>query len=114
VSGGKKARDFGIRFEHELSHWFDRPTTRSTRPGVHDDGGDIVIDGVVLEAKARHHGSDGSAPRWLVYSWFAEAERKCRDSELPALALKRPGVNVGGALLVVRLRDLGEVARRLA
>lgn len=111
---GRKARDFGIRFEHELSHWFNRPTTRSTRPGIHDDAGDIVINGVILEAKARHKTVNGAAPPWRLWNWFADTESKCGDGQLPAVALKRPGFNVGGALLVIRLEDLHEIARRLA
>lgn len=114
MSAGRAAREFGIRFEHELSHFLGRPTTRSQRPGVHDDGGDLVIDGVLLEAKARHLGANRSAPKWSVWAWFADAESKCRNDQLPVLALKRPGLNAGACLIVLRLRDLSEVARRLA
>lgn len=111
---GKQARDFGIRFERELADFIGRPTTRSQRPGIHDDGGDLVIDGVVLEAKARHLGAGNTSPKWMVWTWFRQVEEKCRDGQLPALALKRPGWTAGGCLLVVRLEDLREIARRLA
>lgn len=110
----KAARDFGIRFERELSHFLGRPTTRSQRPGIHDDAGDVIVDGVVLEAKARHLGAGNTSPKWMVWTWFRQVESKCAEDDLPALVLKRPGWTAGGSLLVVRLEDLNEIARRLA
>jgi hypothetical protein len=114
MSGGKAARDYGIRFEQDLAKHLGHPTTRSTRPGVHDDAADIAIPGICLEAKARHCGTGGTPPRWSLWSWFNDTEAKCTYDQLPAVALKRPGHPIGDTLLVVRLSDIHAIAERLA
>jgi hypothetical protein len=97
VSNGKAARLKGIRWERALASYFGTITTRSTRPGVHDDGGDVILPGWVVEAK--DHG------RWTVQAWFELTERKCRPGERPVLVLKRRQKPTGDALVVLRLSD---------
>lgn len=95
---GRSARRRGIAFEQELARYLGTVTTRSTRPGIHDDAGDVVLEGWTIEAK--------NVTRWQVQAWFTEVERKAElHGDRPALILKRPQRNTAGALLVVRLKD---------
>lgn len=114
MSGGAAGRQYGIRFERELARWFGCTTTRNSRPGLHDDAGDLVIDGVAVEAKARHCGTGGASPKWLIWSWMREIERKADDNQIPCLIVKRPGHATGRNLIIANLEDLNELARRLA
>lgn len=114
MSGGASARQYGIRFEQELARWFGCTTTRNSRPGLHDDAGDLLIEGVAVEAKARHCGTGGTPPRWSIWSWMRQIEQKADDSQIPCLIVKRPGQPVGRNLIIANLEDLNELARRLA
>ena len=98
---GASARRKGIRFEQELARHFGTVTTRSTRPGVHEDPGDVVLDDWVVEAK--------NHKRWSVALWFADVEVKADLYGLrPVLILSRPQRTMADSLVVVRLRDVTE------
>jgi hypothetical protein len=96
---GRSARRRGIAFEQELARYLGTVTTRSTRPGIHDDAGDVVWPDWTIEAK--------NVTRWQVQAWFTEVERKAGlYDNRPALIVKRPRRNMGDALLIVRLKDV--------
>ncbi len=99
MSGGAAARMKGIRWERAVAQYLGTQTTRSTRPGVHDDAGDVVMEnGLLLECK--DHGS------WRVQEWFSQIERKAGPDERPALILKRRQMATAEGLVVIRLGDL--------
>lgn len=96
---GAAARMKGIRWERAVAKYLGTHTTRSTRPGVHDDAGDVVMhNGLLLECK--DHGA------WRVQEWFAHIERKAEPDERPALILKRRQMATAEGLVVIRLGDL--------
>lgn len=97
---GKASRDKGRRWELALAHWFGTSTTANTRPGSHDDGGDVVPPAdlhAVIEAK--------DVGRWTVAAWFDHLTTKCTHGETPLLILKRRNRPTGDALVVMRLSD---------
>jgi hypothetical protein len=99
MSGGAAARMKGIRWERAVAQYLGTATTRSTRPGVHDDAGDVVMEnGLLLECK--DHGS------WRVQDWFSQIEKKAGPDERPALILKRRQMSTAYGLIVVRLGDV--------
>lgn len=97
ASRGRSARSAGIRFERAVAQFLGTRTTRSTRPGVHDDAGDVHLPGHVVECK--DHG------RWTVEAWWRELLAKAQPGETPVLVLKRRGQPIGEALVVQRLSD---------
>lgn len=94
---GKPARDAGIRWERAVAHWLGTVTTRSRAQGSHDDGGDVVLGGYVVECKDH--------ARWNLMAWWLHLESKLKDGDTPLLILKRRGHPTGDALVVTRLRD---------
>jgi hypothetical protein len=98
MSGGAAARMKGIRWERACAKFYGTATTRSTRPGVHEDGGDIVLPGWVVEAKDHD--------RWQVQRWFEDTEAKCVGDERPVLLLKRRNLSTSYGLVVVRMGDI--------
>lgn len=101
---GRYSRQKGRRFELQVAHYLDTVTTASTRAGVHDDGGDVVLDGWVIECKDHQ--------RWAVPSWWRALVAKVRPGERPALVLKWPGVaDPAEALVVMRLEDWDQMRK---
>jgi len=96
---GAAARMKGIRWERAVANYYGTSTTRSLRPGVHDDGGDIAMPNSML-VECKDHG------RWQVATWFDQIERKCGDEERPVLVLKRRQQPVAYGLVVMRVGDL--------
>jgi hypothetical protein len=96
---GRAARLKGIRFERAVAHWLETVTTRSQRPGIHDDAGDVVLDGFIVECRDRD--------RWELGAWWAALLVKAAALELePVLIVKRPGKPIGESLVVTRLRTI--------
>lgn len=96
-SRGRSARSAGIRFERAVAQFLGTRTTRSTRPGVADDAGDVVLPGHVVECKDH--------ARWTVDAWWRDLLAKRRGDEVPVLVLKRRGQPIGEALVIQRLSD---------
>ena len=88
---GLPARRRGIRFEQDVARWFGVPTTRSTRPGIHDDAGDVLLPGYVVECKSH------TVTR--LPQWWREVCAKCNSEDDPLLIVKVPGKSVGYALV---------------
>jgi hypothetical protein len=98
---GASARRKGIEFEQALARWFETITTRNTRPGLHDDAGDIVIPGWTVELKA------WDATTWTVRKWWTEvADKARRHHTRPMLILKVPRSPLGTSLVIARLEDI--------
>ncbi len=97
---GAAARMKGIRWERACAQFYDLATTRSTRPGIHDDGGDLDTGGQGLVIECKDHG------QWRVQHWFEQTEAKCREGERPLLLLKRRQRTTADGLVVVRMGDL--------
>lgn len=98
MSGGAAARMKGIRWERSVAKFYNTTTTRSTRPGVHDDAADIITDNNML-IECKDHSS------WRVQEWFDQVERKCAN-ERPVLVLKRRQRSTAEGLVVMRVGDL--------
>lgn len=95
---GAAARMKGIRWERAVAKYYGTATTRSTRPGVHDDAADIVMANDML-VECKDHG------RWQVAAWFDQVESKCGDQK-PVLVLKRRQRSTAEGLVVMRVGDL--------
>ena len=95
--------------EREVARRFGTVTTRNTRPGTWEDAGDIALMGWCIDVKAH------DSKRWAVRSWWESIETKARagNGDRPALVLKRPGLRLDYALVVVRLGDVSALADRL-
>ena len=95
---GRAARVRGIRWERAVASFLHTRTTRSTRPGVHDDPGDIILGGWVVECKDR--------ARWEIPRWWAETAAKAAAcGARPMLILKRRQRPTGDGIVVVAARD---------
>lgn len=94
----------GHEFERALARRWGVRTTRNTRPGVHEDAGDIPLPGLLVEAK--NHG------RWSVDTWFGEAESKATAEQAVALVLKRRRRPLGDSLVVITLDVFDELRSR--
>lgn len=92
---GASARKAGHDWERAIARRWGVNTTRNTRPGVHDDGGDILLPGYLAELK--------NTAVWRVAPWFAEAEAKASPDQRVALVLKRRHMAEGQALVVITL-----------
>lgn len=102
---GKPSRDRGIRWERDVSTFLGLPTTRSLRPGVHDDGGDIAADGWFLECK--DHG------RLRLPKWWDEMEAKLNPGQRPALIVKRRRHPTRAGFVYLAREDIGLPADRV-
>jgi len=98
--GGAAARMKGIRWERACAQFYGLPTTRSLRPGVHDDGGDLDGTSLGLILECKDHG------QWRVAHWFDELERKAHDDQVPVLLLKRRQQPTAAGLIVARMGDV--------
>lgn len=98
---GAAARRKGHSFERAVANFLGVRTTRSVRPGIHDDAGDIVLDGWLCEIRSR--------ARWSISLWFDVIEHKVLNGERPSLILHRPHRSLGDALVVMRLSDFRDL-----
>ncbi|GEM_PF-3271141 len=116
ASRGRGAAQRGARFERAVVGWLrDQWGLRAERirSGRSTDAGDIAWPDSdwLLDCK--------SQDRWSVLRWFADAEFEAAvESEAtgkrvrPVLVIDRPGTSdTGAALVVVALRDAGELLR---
>jgi len=78
---GASSRAKGVRFEQDVARYLETVTTRSVRPGIHDDAGDLVLPGWVLECK--DHG------RLELGPWLDKAARARADGDRAGLIVKR-------------------------
>jgi hypothetical protein len=96
---GRAARSKGIRFERAVAEALGTVTIRSLRPGVHDDGGDVVVPGFHVECRDR--------ARWAVNQWWHTTEVVADiHQDVPLLVIKRPMRPVLDALVVARMGDV--------
>ena len=103
VVSGASSRRKGVTFEQEVARYLGTVTTRSTRPGIHDDAGDVVVTGWFLECK--NHG------RLELGPWLDKAERLAGefDAELTALVVKRRNRFIGHSFVVMTLDTFKEL-----
>jgi hypothetical protein len=94
---GLPARRRGVRFEQEVARWLGTVTTRSTRPGIHDDAGDVLLPGFVVETK--------SHTRLALPAWWRELVAKVDTDDEPVLIVKQAGKTVAHALVYERADD---------
>lgn len=94
---GAPARRKGHSFERAVANFLGVKTTRNTRPGVHEDAGDLDLPGWCAELRSR--------ARWSVALWFDVIESKSLESEKPLLVMHRANRNVADALVVMRLSE---------
>lgn len=90
----------GIRWERACAQFYGLPTTRSLRPGVHDDGGDLDGSDLGLILECKDH------TQWRVQFWFDELERKALPDQTPVLLLKRRQQSTAAGLIVARIGDV--------
>ncbi len=102
-ASGSSARRAGHEWERQLARRWGVPTTRNTRPGVHDDGGDILLPGWYVEAK--------NTAAWRVNPWFYLAETNATPDLSIALVLKRRHRPEGDALVVITLDTYDELRK---
>ena len=81
-STGASARRAGHTFERDVARYLGVRTTRSVRPGIHDDAGDLVVDEWLLELKNYGHASANRIARW-----HTEARVKARAARLDHVAV---------------------------
>ena len=90
---GASARRKGHTFERELARDLGTSTTRNTRPGTHEDAGDLVLAGWYVEAKA--------CEAWRVEEWWKKATANAVDGQRVAVLMKRDQHNFAQSLVVV-------------
>lgn len=98
VARGRPAKARGVRWERAVAQYLGSRTTRSVAPGVHEDRGDVVWPGHVIECK--DHSRWG---RYELMQWFEQTERKAGDDDVPVLVIKRPQMPTSHGLVIVRL-----------
>jgi len=81
-STGASARRAGHTFERDVARYLGVPTTRSQRPGIHDDAGDLVIAGWCIELK-----NYGSPSRGQIAVWHQIAAEKAAVAGLDNVAV---------------------------
>lgn len=95
---GASARRAGHAFEREVANFLYTRTTRSMRPGVWEDMGDIALDGWCLECKNR-----AGVSHLTVLGWLDETERKAaRAGFNAAVVLKNRNHPIALARVVMR------------
>jgi hypothetical protein len=94
---GAAARRKGHTFERAVAKYLGVRTTRNTRPGTHEDAGDIVLPGWCAEIRSRAN--------WSVALWFDVIESKAEADQFPLLILHRMGRGTKDALVVMRLSE---------
>lgn len=100
---GAASRSKGIRFERAVADYLGTVTTRSVRPGVHEDGGDVVLGGWLVECK--DHG------RLELGPWSDKANAARLVGQMAALVVKRRQRPVGDSFVVMTLATFREVIR---
>ena len=94
---GAPARNKGHTFERAVANFLGTKTTRNTRPGTHEDAGDIALPGWCCEIRSR--------ARWSVALWFDVIEHKALAGENPLMVLHRAGRATKDSLVVMRLSE---------
>ena len=95
---GASARRAGHTFERDVARFLNTVTTRSQRPGVWEDMGDIALDGWVVECRNRQ-----AASHLVVMAWLADVEQKAaRVGHHAALVLKNRNRPIALARVVMR------------
>jgi len=100
---GAASRAKGVRFEQAVANYLGTVTTRSTRPGIHDDAGDVVLPGWLIECK--DHG------RLELGPWLDKAHRARLDGDRAALVVKRRQTAIAESFVVLTLATFRELLR---
>lgn len=100
---GAPARRKGHTFERAVARYLGVKTTRNTRPGTHEDAGDIALPGWCAEIRSR--------ARWSVSLWFDVIEHKATKEEKPLLILHRAGRGTPDSLVVMRLEEFASLTK---
>lgn len=87
---GASARRAGHEFEREVARYLGVPTTRSQRPGIRDDAGDLVVSDWLLELKNRPAPSRAQITEWLTTAIVKAHAADLTDAALVVKARNRP------------------------
>jgi len=98
---GASSRAKGVRFEQAVATYLETVTTRSVRPGIHDDGGDVLVAGWVIECK--DHG------RLELGPWLDKAGRARLEGQRAALVVKRRQRATAESFVVLTLDTFKEM-----